>query len=76
MTTYQYEITRYSPDRYCVSEADGPTAPATGYYTTLKAAKDAVEKVATKHGITDLDWEKNFDDDTNAWFWFTEWDVE
>ncbi len=45
--TYRYEITK-NEDEYRVTEADGPTAKATGTYATREAAEAAIEAVAGK----------------------------
>ena len=54
MNTYRYEIRKMdeslSMERgiFRVTEADGPSAPATGEYRTRREAEEAIEAVAGK----------------------------
>lgn len=71
MNTYRYEILKLAEDCYCVSEADGPSALATGDYTTLDAAQGAIEHCAGRP----LDFQRdtvNTDGETWCDCWTTE----
>jgi hypothetical protein len=47
MNTYRYQIAN-DEGILRVTEADGPSAPATGSYATLEEAQSAIEAVAGK----------------------------
>lgn len=56
MNTYRYCIEKLADDLFRVTEADGPSAPATGEYKWLLAAQAAVYRIAPgalewEHGI-------------------------
>lgn len=72
MTTYRYEILEVAEGCYRVSEADGPSAPATGEYPTLDEAMGAVRK----HAGREIDFESDrvsLDGETQAAVWTAEW---
>ena len=59
MNTYTYCVARYGDQDYRVTEADGPSAPATGTYESVVTAMDAVAAVAVSAGLlaVDLNWD-------------------
>lgn len=71
--TLRYQI-QEKDDEYHVTEADGPSVPATGEYDSLTAAIEAVQRIADESGITDLEWEE-FEWD-GIRYWVAEWDKD
>lgn len=70
--TYRYEITERN-GAFHAMEADGPSAPATGEYSTLAEAQAAIQRLADKAGITDLDWDA--DEFEGTQYWVAEWEA-
>lgn len=69
MNTFHFEILKAAEGCYRVTEANGPSAPATGEYDSLDEAQAAVARFA---GVG-LDWESGISEgDEQFQYWVAE----